>query len=213
MSVETINQIFYQVIDRQLDRVMLYKQTVKWIPISSRELYRDAVGIARSLHRWGIAKGDRVAILSENRPEWATAEFGTLLIGAVIVPIYSTLTAEQSAFMLADSGARVAFVSTVEQLKKLQAVAGRHQAGKNRGHGLHRNPRRHSHAPPHARWPGGARCRIRRRRARHPPRRPGHHHLHLRHHRHAQGRHAHPGQSRLQPAALARRVTLSAWAT
>ena len=81
MSIETVNQVFYQVVDRQLDRVMLYKQTVKWIPISSRELYRDAVGIARALAGWGIAKGDRVAILSENRPEWATAEFGTLLIG------------------------------------------------------------------------------------------------------------------------------------
>jgi long-chain acyl-CoA synthetase len=123
--IATINQVFYQVIERRLDQVMLYKQTVKWIPISSRELYRDAVGIARALTSWGIRKGDRVAILSENRPEWATAEFGTLLIGGVIVPIYSTLTAEQSAFMLADSGARVAFVSTVEQLKKLQAAQSR----------------------------------------------------------------------------------------
>src|SRR5919109_3373294 len=120
--ISTVNQIFYQVIDRQLDRVMLYKQTVKWIPISARELYRDAVGISRALTSWGIRKGDRIAILSENRPEWATAEFGTLLIGGVVVPIYSTLTAEQSAFMLADSAARVAFVSTVDQLKKMQAV-------------------------------------------------------------------------------------------
>jgi long-chain acyl-CoA synthetase len=122
MTIDTINQVFYKVIDRQLDQVMLYKQTVKWIPISSRELYRDAVGIARALSGWGIAKGDRVAILSENRPEWATAEFGTLLIGGAIVPIYSTLTPEQSAFMLTDSGARIAFVSTADQLKKLQAV-------------------------------------------------------------------------------------------
>jgi long-chain acyl-CoA synthetase len=122
MSIETVNRIFYQVVDRNLDRVMLYKQTVKWIPISSRELYRDAVGIARALIGWGIVKGDRVVILSENRPEWATAEFGTLLLGGVVVPIYPTLTAEQSAFVVADSGARVAFVSTVEQLKKLQAI-------------------------------------------------------------------------------------------
>jgi long-chain acyl-CoA synthetase len=122
MSIQTVNQVFYQVVDRQLDRVMLYKQTVKWIPISSRELYRDVVGIARALTKWGIAKGDRVAILSENRPEWATAEFGTLLIGGVVVPIYPTLTGEQASFVLADSGARIAFVSTVEQFKKLQSV-------------------------------------------------------------------------------------------
>jgi long-chain acyl-CoA synthetase len=93
MSVDTVNQIFYQVIDRGHDRVMLFKQTVKWIPISARELYRDAVGVSRALKEWGINRGDRVAILSENRPEWATAEFGTLMIGGAIVPIYSTLTA------------------------------------------------------------------------------------------------------------------------
>ena len=122
MSVDTVNQIFYQVIGHGQDRVMLYKQTVKWIPISARELYRDVVGISRALKEWGINRGDRIAILSENRPEWATAEFGTLLIGGAIVPIYSTLTAEQSAYMLTDSGARIAFVSTIEQYKKLQAI-------------------------------------------------------------------------------------------
>src|ERR1044071_2687540 len=122
MSLDTVNQIFYQVIDRGHDRVMLFKQTVKWIPISARELYRDAVGVSRALKEWGINRGDRVAILSENRPEWATAEFGTLLIGGAIVPIYLTLTAEQSAYMLNESGARIAFVSTAEQWKKLEAV-------------------------------------------------------------------------------------------
>ena len=119
---QTINDIFFSVVERNLDQVMLYKQTVKWIPISSRELYRDVVGTARSLAKWGIAKGDRVAILSENRPEWAVADFATLLLGAVDVPIYPTLTEEQTAALLKDSGARVIFVSTVEHLKKVLAI-------------------------------------------------------------------------------------------
>ncbi len=122
MSIATVNQLFYRVVERQLDRVLQYKQTVKWIPISSRELYRDVVGVSRALASWGISKGDRVAILSENRPEWLTAEFATLLLGGVVVPIYSTLTAEQSSYVLNNSGARIAFVSTVEQFNKLQAV-------------------------------------------------------------------------------------------
>ncbi len=122
MAVQTINEVFYRVVERKLDRVMLYKQTVKWIPISSQEFYRDAVGVSTSLASWGIRKGDRVAILSENRPEWATAEFGTMLLGAVVVPIYSTLTAQQMTYMLRDSGARVIFVSTVEQVKKVMAI-------------------------------------------------------------------------------------------
>src|SRR5208337_4880076 len=119
---QTINDIFLSVVERNLDQAMLYKQTVKWIPISSRELYRDVVGTARSLAKWGIGKGDRVAILSENRPEWAVADFATMLLGAVDVPIYPTLTDEQTAAVLKDSGARVIFVSTVEHLKRVLAI-------------------------------------------------------------------------------------------
>jgi long-chain acyl-CoA synthetase len=119
---QTINDIFYSVVDRDLPRVMTYKQTVQWIDISSRELYRDVIGTARALANWGIGKGDRVAIISENRPEWAVADFATLLLGAVDVPLYPTLTVEQSAHILSDSGARIAFVSTAEQLKKVLAL-------------------------------------------------------------------------------------------
>jgi long-chain acyl-CoA synthetase len=121
-QLQTINDLFYRVVERKNDRVMLFKQGAKWIPIASHELYRDVIGVAKWLTESGIAKGDRVAILSENRPEWPTAEFATMLLGAVVVPIYSTLTGEQTAYMLQDSGARVAFVSSVEQFKKVLSV-------------------------------------------------------------------------------------------
>ena len=116
MGLETVNQIFYSAVGRQSDRVMMYKQADKWIPVSSAELYRNVVGVARTLQQWGISKGDRVAILSENRPEWAIADFATLLLGAVVVPIYCTLTAEQTAHILKDAGARVIFLSTADTI-------------------------------------------------------------------------------------------------
>jgi long-chain acyl-CoA synthetase len=122
MKEATINDVFCSVVERNQDQVMLYKQTVKWIPVSSRELYRNVIGTARSLANWGIEKGDRVAILSENRPEWAIADFASMLLGAIDVPIYPTLTEEQTLAILQDSGARLAFVSTVEQLKKVLAI-------------------------------------------------------------------------------------------
>ena len=122
MGLNTINELFFHVVERRSDRVMMYKQTIKWIPIASHELYRDVVGVARTLEQWGIRKADRVAILSENRPEWAVADFATLLLGAVVVPIYTTLTAEQTAHLLRDSGARIIFLSSVEQLKKFLAI-------------------------------------------------------------------------------------------
>jgi long-chain acyl-CoA synthetase len=104
------------------DRVMLQRQSAGWTPISSTELYRDVVSVARTLESWGIRKGDRVAILSENRPEWTITDFAVLSMGAVTVPIYSTHTAEQTSFILNDSGARVVAVSTKTQLEKVLAV-------------------------------------------------------------------------------------------
>jgi long-chain acyl-CoA synthetase len=121
-GLRTINDIFFLVVERQRDCVQSYRQNGRWLPIPSVELYRNVVGVAHALKSWGIGKGDRVALLSENRAEWATADFAVLGLGAIDVPIYPTLTAEQAAFILRDSGARVVFVSTLEQLKKIQSI-------------------------------------------------------------------------------------------
>jgi long-chain acyl-CoA synthetase len=122
MPLVTLNDIFFAAADRNLDRAMLYREAGKWLPISSSDLRRNVAGTVRALQRWGIQKGDRVAILSENRPEWSTADFAILLLGAVTVPVYATLTPEQTAYTLRDSGASMVFVSTENQLRKIQAI-------------------------------------------------------------------------------------------
>jgi len=70
----------------------------------------------------GIERVDRIAILSESRPEWLTADLAAQTLGAVTAPAYSTLTAAQVRYIMHDAGARVAFVSTAEQVEKLQRV-------------------------------------------------------------------------------------------
>src|ERR1700689_5593733 len=122
MPLVTLNDIFFAAADRNLDRAMLYREAGKWLPISSSDLRRNVAGTVRALQRWGIQKGDRVAILSENRPEWSTADFAILVLGAVTVPVYATLTPEQTAYTLRDSGASMVFVSTENQLRKIQAI-------------------------------------------------------------------------------------------
>jgi long-chain acyl-CoA synthetase len=122
MSIATLNDIFYTIVGRDQPRVMMHRQAIEWVPISARELYRNVSRTARALASWGIAKGDRVAILGENRPEWTTADFACQLLGAVSVPIYSTLTAEQTGFILQDAGCRVVFLSSEQQLQKVQSV-------------------------------------------------------------------------------------------
>jgi long-chain acyl-CoA synthetase len=123
MSLATLNDIFFAVVERNLDRAMLHRRGEEWRPVSSQEVGRTVARIARTLHAWGFRKGDRVAILSENRPEWAAADMASLLLGAVTVPIYTTLTPEQTAFALNDSGARAMFVSSEAQLRKILAIA------------------------------------------------------------------------------------------
>jgi len=122
MNLQTLNEIFFAVVERDDRVVVMHRREIQWVSISSSELYQNVVGVARSLREWSIAKGDRVAILSENRPEWTMADFACLLIGAVVVPVYTTLTDEQTAYILQDSGARVVFVSSEKQLLKVGAI-------------------------------------------------------------------------------------------
>src|SRR5208337_881673 len=122
MSIQTLNDILLAVCNNRRDRVMLQRGALGWVPISSTEIYRSVVGVARALESWGVGKGDRVAILSENRPEWTIADFAALALGAVTVPVYSTQTAEQTAYILNDSGARVIAVSTKHQLEKILTI-------------------------------------------------------------------------------------------
>lgn len=119
MKPQTLNDIFFAIVERKQHPVMLTRQASRWIPVSSQQFYRDVAGMVRALNHWGLAKGDRVAILSENRYEWAVSDFASLLAGLVVVPIYSTLTAEQTEYILCDSGAKVVVLSTETQLKKV----------------------------------------------------------------------------------------------
>jgi long-chain acyl-CoA synthetase len=130
MSLATLNDVFFTAVERNLDRAMLYRQEGKWLPISSSELRRNVAGTVRGLQEWGVHRADRIAILSENRPEWSIADFAILLLGAVTVPVYATLTPEQTAFTLRDSGATVVFVSTEHQLRKVRTILSQTQVQK-----------------------------------------------------------------------------------
>ncbi|HXB99159.1 MAG TPA: long-chain fatty acid--CoA ligase [Terriglobales bacterium] len=125
MSLQNLNDILLAVRNSRRDRVMLQKRAAVWMPISSTEIYSSVVALARTLESWGIRKGDRVAILSENRSEWTITDFAVLSLGAVTVPIYATQTTEQTSYILNDSGARIIAASTKGQLEKILAIQSR----------------------------------------------------------------------------------------
>ena len=90
--------------------------------ISYTELGESVDAFSKGLSALGVQKDDRVAILSENRPEWAITDFGSLKTGAVTVPMFSTLTAAQVGYILKDSGAKIICVSTEKQLEKVSSI-------------------------------------------------------------------------------------------
>ena len=90
---------------------------------SARDFVDRIRDVGLGLEAIGVTPGSRVVLLSESRPDWLTADLATLAIGGVTVPIYPTLATDQVAFILRDSGATVAFVSTAVQLEKLAAAA------------------------------------------------------------------------------------------
>jgi long-chain acyl-CoA synthetase len=122
MEINTLADIFFASIAHDVERHVMFKRGSEWQVISSRQLYGYVATLARVLKQWGIHKGDRVAILAENRPEWMIADFACVTTGIIDVPIYATLTADQTLYLLQNSGARVIFVSTLEQLRKIQSI-------------------------------------------------------------------------------------------
>jgi long-chain acyl-CoA synthetase len=93
--------------------------------MSSKEFFERIRDLSLGLSSLGVAPGDRVVIMAESRPEWVLADLAILTAGAVTVPIYPTLSAAQARYILQDSAAKVAIVSTRQQLEKIQEV--RHQ--------------------------------------------------------------------------------------
>jgi long-chain acyl-CoA synthetase len=125
MEPRTLADIFFASVTHDLDRHVMMKRGAEWQIISSRQLYAYVATMARIFKQWGLTRGDRVAILSENRPEWMIIDFACVTMGLVDVPIYTTLTAEQTFYVLDNSGARVVCVSSEEQLRKVQAILSR----------------------------------------------------------------------------------------
>ena len=121
--ITTINDLFRRVAAAANPRAILWQDEFgQWQPISSDQIYQRVRALAQAFLKWGAQKGDRIALISENRWEWAVTDFATLAIGAADVPIYPTLTGEQEAALLHDAGCRIAVVSTRQQFDKLNAV-------------------------------------------------------------------------------------------
>lgn len=119
----TLNRMLFDAVER-FDRqdALLYKVKGVWQPTSHRTILEKVRHLAFGLADLGINAGERVAILSENRPEWLISDYACICSGITDVPIYPTLPAEQLPYLFNDSGARAVLVSTPEQARKIASI-------------------------------------------------------------------------------------------
>src|SRR5690606_11251912 len=119
----TLTRIFFDAVERfDLAEAYLHKVDGRYVPISHQAVVRRVRHVALGLEALGVKRGDRVGVMSENRPEWAIADWACLCAGLTDVPIYPTLPGEQIVHPLNDSGAVVLFVSTPQQAEKAVSV-------------------------------------------------------------------------------------------
>ncbi|MGZ5454499.1 MAG: AMP-binding protein, partial [Candidatus Aminicenantales bacterium] len=101
---------------------MSFKRDGVWEKISTDEVETTVRRLSLGFQALGLKPGDRLAILSENRPEWVMADFAALCAGAVTVPIYTSLLPDQVRYIIGDAGAKIVVCSDLEMWGKIADV-------------------------------------------------------------------------------------------
>jgi len=121
--VETISQLFLNTVKTYIkDDLLLYKKEGRYVPISTREFAEKVKHFSLGLRELGLGAGDKMIILSENRPEWAISDIANLCLGGITVPIYTTLVPDQIKYIIDDSDAKIVLCSQPDLWEKVWAV-------------------------------------------------------------------------------------------
>ena len=121
--VETLSQLFLNTIKSYpKDDLLLSKKEGKYVPISTEEFADRVKCFSLGLRDLGLEAGDKLIILSENRPEWVISDVANLCLGGITVPIYTSLIPEQIKYIIDDSDAKIVVVSDQGQWQKIEAI-------------------------------------------------------------------------------------------
>jgi long-chain acyl-CoA synthetase len=122
MAIDTIpRQFLHSVETYDKKDAFRYKRHGSYVDVSHREMLEKVYMAALGLRALNLARQDRIAVISENRVEWVVADLAILSAGCINVPVYPSLPANQIEYILADAETRAVFVSTNEQLAKIQS--------------------------------------------------------------------------------------------
>lgn len=122
-QVKTISDFYYfQLQHTPRTDAFTQKENSKWTPLSIQDFVAKSQHFSLGLMKLGINKGDRIAIISNNRTEWHLTDLAAQQIGVVNVPIYPNITEEDYTYILNDCGAKAVFVSTQELLTSIENI-------------------------------------------------------------------------------------------
>jgi long-chain acyl-CoA synthetase len=120
---ETLSQVLLETLrNYPKPDFMMFKKEGRYVPISTDDFGRRVRHFCLGLKQLGLEKGDKIILLSENRPEWVMADLAHLCLGAITVPIYTSLVPEQIRYIIDDADAKAVIVSNEEQWKKIEAI-------------------------------------------------------------------------------------------
>lgn len=121
--VETLSQLFLNTIKSYpKDDLLLFKKEGKYVPISTEEFADRVKCFSLGLRDLGLEAGDKLIVLSNNRPEWVISDMANLCLGGITVPIYTSLIPEQIKYIIDDSDAKIVVVSDQGQWQKIEAI-------------------------------------------------------------------------------------------
>ena len=123
IMVETISQLFLNSVKTYIkDDLMLYKKEGQYVPISTQEFAEKVRHFSLGLRELGLGAGDKMVIISENRPEWVISDVANLCLGGITVPLYTTLVPSQIKYIIDDSDAKIILCSQPDLWEKVWAI-------------------------------------------------------------------------------------------
>ena len=124
--METIGELFLKIANKYPDKeVLYYKHAGRYHGIKFREFLQKVEWFALGIESLGFSQGDKVALLSENRPQWMISDLAVIGTGGIDVPLYTSLTPSQVEYIINDSGSKIVVVSKEALLKKILSVRDR----------------------------------------------------------------------------------------
>ena len=120
LPVKNLVELLKMHVEVQPDRPLLFvKKGQTYAPMSCFQLVSKVAAFREALKKMGVSKGDRVALLSNNCPQWVISDLAVLSLGAVLVPIYPTLSDEEIDYLLTDAEVKVAIVESKNNMKTI----------------------------------------------------------------------------------------------